>query len=70
MRSAALSARRASARSPCARLGRGGVIDGQDIKARKIMPISLMPEGLLQAFTSEQQRDPPRLSWVIPRSPR
>ena len=38
-------------------VGQGGVIDGQDIKARKIMPISLMPEGLLQAFTPEQQRD-------------
>ena len=50
-------------------VGQESVIDRQDIKARKIMPISLMPEGLLQAFTPEQQRDPPRLSWVIPRSP-
>jgi putative heme-binding domain-containing protein len=38
-------------------IGQETVIDRQDIKARKIMPISLMPEGLLQAFTPEQQRD-------------
>jgi putative heme-binding domain-containing protein len=38
-------------------VGQETVIDRQDIKARKIMPISLMPEGLLQAFTPEQQRD-------------
>ena len=38
-------------------VGQETVIDKQDIKARKIMPISLMPEGLLQAFTPEQQRD-------------
>jgi putative heme-binding domain-containing protein len=38
-------------------VGQESVIDRQDIKARKIMPISLMPEGLLQAFTPEQQRD-------------
>ena len=33
------------------------MIAQQDIKARKIMPLSLMPDGLLQAFTPEQQRD-------------
>ena len=38
-------------------IGQETVIDRQDIKARKILPISLMPEGLLQAFTPEQQRD-------------
>ncbi len=38
-------------------VGQESVIDRQDIKVRKIMPISLMPEGLLQAFTPEQQRD-------------
>lgn len=38
-------------------VGQETVIDEQDIKARKIMPLSLMPEGLLQAFTPEQQRD-------------
>ena len=38
-------------------VGQETVIDKQDIKARKIMPLSLMPEGLLQAFTPEQQRD-------------
>jgi putative membrane-bound dehydrogenase-like protein len=38
-------------------VGQETVIDKQDIKARDIMPISLMPEGLLQAFTPEQQRD-------------
>ena len=38
-------------------VGQETVIDKQDIKARKIMPLSLMPDGLLQAFTPEQQRD-------------
>jgi putative membrane-bound dehydrogenase-like protein len=38
-------------------VGQETVIDKQDIKERKIMPLSLMPEGLLQAFTPEQQRD-------------
>jgi putative heme-binding domain-containing protein len=38
-------------------VGQETAIDKQDIKARKIMPLSLMPEGLLQAFTPEQQRD-------------
>jgi putative heme-binding domain-containing protein len=38
-------------------VGQETVIDKQDIKARKVMPLSLMPEGLLQAFTPEQQRD-------------
>jgi hypothetical protein len=33
------------------------VIDKQDITKRETLPISLMPEGLLQAFTAEQQRD-------------
>jgi hypothetical protein len=33
------------------------VIDKQDITQRDTVPISLMPEALLQAFTPEQQRD-------------
>jgi hypothetical protein len=33
------------------------VIDKQDIAKRDTLPISLMPEALLQAFTPEQQRD-------------
>ena len=33
------------------------MIDRQDITKRETLPISLMPEGLLQAFTPEQQRD-------------
>jgi hypothetical protein len=33
------------------------VIDKQDITQRDTLPISLMPEALLQAFTPEQQRD-------------
>jgi putative membrane-bound dehydrogenase-like protein len=38
-------------------VGQETVIDKQDIAKRDTMPISLMPEGLLQAFTAEQQRD-------------
>ena len=38
-------------------IGQETVIDKQDIKSRQTLPISLMPEGLLQAFTPEQQRD-------------
>jgi putative heme-binding domain-containing protein len=38
-------------------VGQETVIDKQDITKRDILPISLMPEGLLQAFTAEQQRD-------------
>ena len=38
-------------------VGQETVIDKQDIAKRDTMPISLMPEGLLQAFTPEQQRD-------------
>ena len=38
-------------------VGQDTVIDKQDIKARKVMPLSLMPEGLLQAFSPDQQRD-------------
>ena len=38
-------------------VGQETVIDKQDITARQTIPISLMPEGLLQAFTAEQQRD-------------
>ena len=38
-------------------VGQETVIDKQDIKSRQTLPISLMPEGLLQAFTPEQQRD-------------
>ncbi|GEM_PF-6419164 len=33
------------------------MIDKQDITVRQTLPVSLMPEGLLQAFTPEQQRD-------------
>ncbi|MEY3813122.1 MAG: hypothetical protein RL495_1069, partial [Verrucomicrobiota bacterium] len=38
-------------------VGQETVIDRQDITKRETLPISLMPEGLLQAFTPEQQRD-------------
>jgi putative membrane-bound dehydrogenase-like protein len=38
-------------------IGQETVIDKQDITQRDILPLSLMPEGLLQAFTPEQQRD-------------
>jgi putative heme-binding domain-containing protein len=38
-------------------VGQETVIDKQDIAKRDTLPISLMPEGLLQAFTAEQQRD-------------
>jgi len=38
-------------------VGQETVIDKQDITQRDTVPISLMPEGLLQAFTPEQQRD-------------
>jgi putative heme-binding domain-containing protein len=38
-------------------VGQESVIDRQDITKRETLPISLMPEGLLQAFTPEQQRD-------------
>jgi putative membrane-bound dehydrogenase-like protein len=38
-------------------VGQETVIDKQDITKRDTLPISLMPEGLLQAFTAEQQRD-------------
>jgi putative heme-binding domain-containing protein len=38
-------------------VGQETVIDKQDIAKRDTVPISLMPEGLLQAFTPEQQRD-------------
>jgi putative heme-binding domain-containing protein len=38
-------------------VGQETVIDRQDIAQRETMPISLMPEALLQAFTAEQQRD-------------
>jgi putative heme-binding domain-containing protein len=38
-------------------VGQETVIDKQDIAKRETLPISLMPEALLQAFTPEQQRD-------------
>jgi putative membrane-bound dehydrogenase-like protein len=38
-------------------VGQETVIDKQDITQRDTLPISLMPEALLQAFTAEQQRD-------------
>ena len=38
-------------------VGQETVIDKQDINSRQTLPVSLMPEGLLQAFTPEQQRD-------------
>jgi putative membrane-bound dehydrogenase-like protein len=38
-------------------IGQETVIDKQDITQPDILPLSLMPEGLLQAFTPEQQRD-------------
>ena len=38
-------------------VGQETVIDKQDITQRETLPLSLMPEGLLQAFTPEQQRD-------------
>ena len=38
-------------------VGQENVIDKQDITKRETLPISLMPEALLQAFTPEQQRD-------------
>ena len=37
--------------------GQETVIEKQDIAKRETMSVSLMPEGLLQAFTPEQQRD-------------
>jgi hypothetical protein len=33
------------------------VIERSDIAQRETLPVSLMPEGLLQTFTPEQQRD-------------
>ena len=38
-------------------VGQEHVIERADIAKRETLPISLMPEGLLQAFTAEQQRD-------------
>ena len=38
-------------------VGQEAVIDKQEIKSQQTLPVSLMPEGLLQAFTPEQQRD-------------
>lgn len=38
-------------------IGQEAVIDRQEIKSQETLPLSLMPEGLLQAFTAEQQRD-------------
>ena len=38
-------------------VGQETVIDKQEIKSQQTLPVSLMPEGLLQAFTPEQQRD-------------
>jgi putative heme-binding domain-containing protein len=38
-------------------VGQEHVIERADIAQRETLPISLMPEGLLQAFTPEQQRD-------------
>jgi putative membrane-bound dehydrogenase-like protein len=38
-------------------IGQSTVIDKQEIQSRQTLPVSLMPEGLLQAFTPEQQRD-------------
>ena len=37
--------------------GQETVIEKQDIAKRETISVSLMPEGLLQAFTAEQQRD-------------
>jgi len=49
----AQSERTLTLRSP----GQENVIEKQDIAKRETVPVSLMPEGLLQAFTPEQQRD-------------
>ena len=38
-------------------VGQENVIDRAEIAKRETLPISLMPEGLLQALTPEQQRD-------------
>jgi putative membrane-bound dehydrogenase-like protein len=38
-------------------VGQEHVLDRADIAQRETLPVSLMPEGLLQAFTPEQQRD-------------
>jgi putative heme-binding domain-containing protein len=38
-------------------VGQGHVIERSDIAQRETLPVSLMPEGLLQTFTPEQQRD-------------
>ncbi len=38
-------------------VGQETVIDREEIKSRNTLPVSLMPEGLLTAFTPEQQRD-------------
>ncbi|MEY4271736.1 MAG: hypothetical protein RL250_602 [Verrucomicrobiota bacterium] len=38
-------------------VGQENVIERADIAKRETLPISLMPEGLLQGFTPEQQRD-------------
>ena len=38
-------------------VGQEHVIERVEIAQRETLPISLMPEGLLQAFTPEQQRD-------------
>jgi putative heme-binding domain-containing protein len=37
--------------------GQENVIDKEEIQSRQTLPVSLMPEGLLQALTPEQQRD-------------
>ena len=38
-------------------IGQESTLDKTDIAKREFLPISLMPEALLQAFSSEQQRD-------------
>jgi putative membrane-bound dehydrogenase-like protein len=38
-------------------IGQENLIDKGEIRSRQTLPISLMPEGLLQALTPEQQRD-------------
>jgi putative heme-binding domain-containing protein len=38
-------------------IGQETTLDKTDIAKREILPISLMPEALLQAFTPVQQRD-------------
>jgi putative heme-binding domain-containing protein len=38
-------------------IGQETLIDKAEIQARQSLPVSLMPEGLLQALTPEQQRD-------------